>query len=182
MTRFLPLLMCFLASTSPALSADESMTEGFINAPLAEVWSLFTSADGLRRAGVAEAEVDLKIGGTIRTHAGANGKLGDANTMTQRILAFDPQRMLALRIEQAPSDLPGRDAVGEVWTVMYFSAAGEAMTHIRIVGLGYDDDPASQALRQHLETSYRNVLTRLAKPYWPTCALCKAPSGESETP
>ena len=182
MPRFLPLILCFLAWTSPALSAEESTTEGFINAPLAEVWSLFTSADGLRRAGAAEAEVDLNVGGVIRTHNDPRGKLGDANTTTQRILAFDPERMLALRLEQAPSNLPGRGAIGDAWTVMYFAAAGEAMTHIRIVGLGYDDDPASQALRQHLEATHRTILTRLAKPYWPTCAHCKAPGGASDTP
>lgn len=180
MPRLLSLLFCILAWTSPALSAQESITEGFINAPLAEVWRLFTTADGLRRAGAAQAEIDLKIGGILRTQQDLNGKLGNENTMTQRILAFDPERMLALRIEQAPADLPGREALGDVWTVMYFSAAGEAMTHIRIVELGHDDDPASQVLREHLDSSHREMLARLAKPYWPACALCKAPSPESD--
>ena len=182
MARLFLVLLCTLAWTAPTLAAQASMTEGFINAPLAEVWRLFTSAEGLRRAGAMQAEIDLKVGGVIRTTDDPNGKLGDEKTTTQRILAFDPMRMLAVRIEHTPLGLPGREALDDVWTVIYFSAAGEAMTHIRIVGLGFDDDPASQALREHLDATHRTLLARLAKPYWPACALCKAPGAESETP
>jgi uncharacterized protein YndB with AHSA1/START domain len=158
------------------------MTEGFINAPLAEVWQLFTTADGLRRAGVAHAEVDLKIGGMIRTHSDPKGQLGDDETTVYRVLAFDPQRMLTLRIEHAPVSLPGREAASDVWTVVYFSAAGEGMTQVRIVELGHTDEPASRALRQHLEATNRTLLAQLAKPYWPKCALCKAPATETPSP
>jgi len=179
MSRLLPLLLCLVLWNAPASSADDLMTEGFINAPLLEVWQLFTSADGLRRAGAAQAEVDLKVGGVIRSHPDLKGKLGDEGTTVQRILAFDPQRMLALRFEHAPMSLQGRDAASDIWTVIYFAAAGDAMTHIRIVGLGFDDTAASQALRKHLDATHRSMLTQLAKPYWPTCALCKAPDTES---
>lgn len=171
--RFLLILLTTWCST--AWATESSSTEGFINAPLAEVWRLFTSADGLRRAGAAQSEVDLKVGGTIRTHVDPNGRLGDERTLVQRILAFDPQRMLALRIEDAPADLPGGAAARDVWTVVYFTAAGADMTQVRIVGLGFTDEAPSQALRQHLDTTHRALLAQLAKPYWPKCALCKAP-------
>lgn len=180
MRRLQLLLVLFLAAwCTAAVPAEDSLTEGFINAPLAEVWQLFTSAEGLRRAGVAQAEVDLKVDGMIRTHSDPEGRLGDDHTTVRRILAFDPQRMLALRIEHAPLDMPGREAASTAWTVTYFSAAGEDMTQVRIVGLGYTDEPASRALRQHVETANRTLLAQLAKPYWPQCALCKAPADET---
>jgi uncharacterized protein YndB with AHSA1/START domain len=182
MSRLLPLLLSLVLWNAPASSAENLMTEGFINAPLGEVWQLFTSVEGLRRAGAAQAEVELKIGGVIRTHRDPKGKLGDDETTVQRILAFDPQRMLALRFEQTPLSLPGRDAASDTWRVMYFAAAGDGMTHIRIVGLGFHDAAASQALRKHLDVTHRTMLAQLAKPYWPTCALCKAPEPESAAP
>jgi hypothetical protein len=48
------------------------------------------------------------------------------------------------------------------------------MTHIRIVGLGYSDDPASQVVRDHFDQGNRWTLDHIAKQYWPKCALCKA--------
>ena len=45
--------------------------------------------------------------------------------------------MLAIRIKQAPASFPYRDAIAGTWTVIYFTPAGENMTQVRIVGLGY---------------------------------------------
>lgn len=45
-------------------------------------------------------------------------------------------------VKQAPAGLPNRDALAGAWIVLYFSPAGENMTHVRIVGLGYNDTPA----------------------------------------
>src|SRR5688500_17609411 len=85
----------------PAAAAEPQVTEGFINAATPEVWRLFTTAEGYQLTGVAHAEVDLKVGGSIRTHYDPKGQLGDAGTIVQEILAYDPERMLATRIRQA---------------------------------------------------------------------------------
>jgi uncharacterized protein YndB with AHSA1/START domain len=149
------------------------VTEGFINAPLAAVWGLFTSPDGYKVAGATQAEVDLRIGGSIRMHQDSRGRLGDADTLDTEILAFDPQRMLALRIRQAPQGWPQRAAIDGTWTIIYFTPSGEDMTHVKIVGLGYNDTPGSQALRAYFEMRNRQTLDALAKPYAPQCARCK---------
>ena len=165
--------------TTVAWGAEPQVTEGFVNAPVAEVWSLFTTSAGYRTIGPAQAEVDLAIGGEIRSHYDANGKLGDAETIVNEILAYEPQRMLAIRIKQAPASFPHRDAMGGTWTVLYFTQAGENMTHVRIVGLGYDDSPGAQAMRNFFAEGNRWTLDHIAKRYWPKCKLCEKEQAES---
>ncbi len=165
-------LACLMASlATSARAAEPLISEGFINASVAEVWRLFTTTAGYQAMGATHAEVDLRIGGTIRSHYAREGDPGDANTIVNEILAFEPERMLALRIKSAPADFPFKQAMQNTWSVIYFAPAGE-MTQVRIVGLGYGDDAQSQALREFVEKENRLTLDRLAKPYWPKCALC----------
>lgn len=159
---------------APAPAAEPQVTEGFINAATPEVWKIFTTAEGYKQTGVAQADVDFKIGGTIRTRYDAQGQLGDAKTIVNEILAYEPERMLALRIKQAPADFPYKDAVAGTWTVIYLTPAGENMTQVRIVGLGYTDQPQSQAMRKFFSDGNKSTLEHIAKRYWPKCAKCVA--------
>lgn len=160
-------------AVNTAQAAGLSVTEGFINAPVGEVWRLFTTSEGLRSAGRAQAEIDLRIGGTIRTHEDPNGVLGDPNTTVKEILAYEPERMLAMRIKRAPDNFPFKDAMLRSWTVVHLLPAG-SMTQVRIVGLGYGDDAESRAMREFFEKASRISIDRMAKPFWPKCARCAA--------
>ena len=159
---------------SAAAVPEPQVTEGYINAPIAEVWRIFTTSEGFKATGVDQAEVDLRIGGLIRTHRGPTGTLGDAETTVDEILAYEPERLLALRIRQAPASFPYRDAVDGTWTVIHFTPSGQDMTHVRIVGLGYRDTPQSQGMRRFFAEANRWTLDHIAKPYWPKCKLCAA--------
>jgi len=169
----LVLLLCFGAPVHASDPGLPVVTEGFVNAPPAEVWSIFTTSEGYRKTGVAHAQVDLRIGGEIRTHYDPKGRLGDAETIVNEILAFEPERMLAIRIKQAPASFPHRAATDGTWTVLYFAPAGENMTQVRIVGLGYDDRQESQAMRKFFADGNRWTLDHIAKQYWPQCPRCK---------
>jgi uncharacterized protein YndB with AHSA1/START domain len=179
MTRAWSLLAAFAACfmVSAACAAEPQVTEGFVNAPVAQVWRIFTTADGYKATGVAHAEVDLRIGGTIRTHYDPKGTLGDPETIVNEILAYEPQRMLTIRISQAPASFPYRTAMRTTWTVIYFTPSGD-MTHVRIVGLGYGDDAESQAMRKFFAEGNRQTLDHIAKPFWPKCAHCEKEAGE----
>lgn len=160
------------AGPAPAAPGSQ-VTEGFINAPVSEVWRLFTTSAGYQATGVDKAEVDLRVGGLIRSHYDPKGTLGDPETIVNEILAYEPERMLAIRIKQPPASFPYREAIAGTWTVIYFTPAGQDMTQVRIVGLGYRDDDQSRAMRRFFEQGNRWTLDRLAKPYWPKCKLCE---------
>ena len=106
---------------------------------------------------------------------------GDPETIVNEILAYEPERMLAIRVKQAPASFPNRAALAGTWTVLYFNPAGDNMTQVRIVGLGYDDSPQSQALRKFFEAGNRQTLDHIAKRYWPKCARCEAESPTEPT-
>lgn len=182
--RYLSAMLLSVAWLWPhaALAAEPQVTEGFINASPAEVWRIFTTAEGYRQTGVAHADVDFQIGGAIRTHYDPKGRLGDANTIVNEILAYEPERMLAVRIKRPPADFEYADAIAGTWTVIYMSPAGENMTQVRIVGLGYTDAPQSQALRKFFADGNRSTLERIAKPYWPKCAKCMAEEAAGPIP
>ena len=176
------LLVGWILSAGPAVAAEPQVTEGFINASTAEVWRIFTTAEGYKRTGVAHAEVELKIGGLIRTHYNPQGRLGDAETILNEVLAYEPERMLAIRIKQPPAGFPYKDAVAGTWTVIYMNPAGDNMTQVRIVGLGYTDTPESEAMRKFFAEGNRVTLDRIAKGYWPKCPKCVAEEAQAATP
>lgn len=149
------------------------MVEGFINTDAAQVWRLFTTAEGHRQGGAAQAQVDFRIGGTLRSHHSADGQLDDAQAQVLEVLAHDPTRMLAWRTLQSPGLAAA--ALAPLWTVVYINQAGD-MTQVRFVIQGGDASAATDAAAQALAGQYRDWLQRLAKDYWPQCALCKAES------
>src|SRR5580765_3791325 len=81
-----------------AEDAPSFVNEGVVNAPVEDVWKVWTTSEGYKALGVALADVDFRIGGLIRSRYSANGTLGDAETIQNRILAYEPMRMIAIRI------------------------------------------------------------------------------------
>jgi hypothetical protein len=85
---------------APLARAGERIlrNEGVIHAGASEIFNCFRSGEGLKKLwGVAHAEVDFKVGGMIRTNYDPAGKIGDDSTIGNAILAYEPDRMLAIR-------------------------------------------------------------------------------------
>jgi uncharacterized protein YndB with AHSA1/START domain len=93
------LVVLLLLGLCSAASADELSfaNEGVVAAPIDEVWKIFATSEGYTVLGPALAAVDLRIGGTIRSRYGSDGTLGDAETIENTILAYEPPRMMATR-------------------------------------------------------------------------------------
>jgi uncharacterized protein YndB with AHSA1/START domain len=176
----LALFACLPLHAADSPDPHEQVTEGLVNAPVAEVWRLFTTAEGFKATGVAYADVDLRIGGLIRSHYDPKGQLGDPETVVNEILAFEPERMLAMRIKEPPASFPHREAVAGTWTVIYFTPAGADMTLVRIVGMGYRDDAPSQAMREFFAKGNRWTLDELTRRYRPLCKLCEKEAKEGK--
>ena len=67
--------------------------------------------------------VALAVG--ILLGAAISGKLGDAETIVNEILAYEPERMLTIRVKQAPASFPHRDA--RVAEIFLFGCTGAAL-------------------------------------------------------
>ena len=121
--------------------------EGVVEAPLEQVWTAFTTSAGLRSWLAPHAEIDLRVGGLMRANYNPDGRIGDAGTIENVILSFDPPRMISIKVARPPAGFPFPNAVRTMWTVIYFSSAGPSSTSVREVTLGFTRDPESQRMR-----------------------------------
>jgi len=142
-------------------NAPSFINEATINAPVAAVWNVWTSGEAYKSLGVAQAEVDLRIGGLIRAHYSAAGVLGDDETVVNRILAYEPQRMIATRIDHPPKSFPFKEAWKTVWTVITLTDLGNNQTHIRAASMGFGADEESIAMRRFFEAGNASTLKTL---------------------
>ncbi len=99
MKRTLILQILFAAGVlaeNPQNDSPSFVNEADLNAPLRAVWNVWSSGEGYKAIGAAKADVDLRTGGLIRSHYRPAGVLGDEGTIVNRILAYEPQRMMAI--------------------------------------------------------------------------------------
>lgn len=160
--RILPsLLAALLVARGAAPAVERECQWAVVAAPPGAVWELFTTADGLRKWMAPKVDVELKVGGLIRSTYQPDGELGDASTIENTIIAFDPGRMLAMRNSKCPQGFPFPEAIAKTWSVIYFEPVGEGETKLTIVGLGYGDDEASIAMRAYFKAANAGLLEKL---------------------
>lgn len=163
-----PLIPLFLAISLPLLSQSRKIeespsfvNEGVIDAPIQKVWDVFTTNEGFKALGVAKAEVDFRVGGLMRSHYSDAGVIGDENTIQNRILAYEPMRMVAFRIDTPPKQFPFKEAWKRTWSVVTLLDLGGGKTHIRIASMGYGSDEESLAMRKFFEQGNGHVVKTL---------------------
>ena len=97
----------------------------------------------------------------MRTNYNAQGALGDAQTIENAILSFEPGRLLSIRAVKNPENFPFPVAIREMWTVLYFEPAGDGRTKVRVVGLGFNATEESQKMRAFFERGNATTLEQL---------------------
>lgn len=165
-TKLLVLLLAIACGPTPALAGGQGedsrlVHEGVVDAPLRDVWAAFTTKEGQQSWMVAHSEVELKVGGLMRTHYDPKGKLGDPGTIENTIISYDPERMLSITVTKVPEGFPFPNAVKSMWTVIYFEAAGPRATRVRFVGLGFGADEESKKMRVFFDRGNAYTLKKL---------------------
>jgi uncharacterized protein YndB with AHSA1/START domain len=158
--RIAIVLLLTLCATARAEEVSFS-SEGIIDAPIEEVWKVLSTSEGYKAMGPALAEVDLRIGGLIRSRYRDDGTLGDAETIENTILAYEPPRMMATRISKPPASFPFPNVWESSWTVITLSEAGEGKTLMRAASLGFGTDEESLAMRRFFESGTQLTIERI---------------------
>ena len=154
-----------VAAVAQEKPASTVAAEGVVDAPIDEVWRVFSTAEGYRKLGVAQAEMDFRPGGLIRTHYDPKGQLGDDGTIVTEILTYDPGRVITTRIARPPKRFPFMTAYRTVWTVVTLRDAGYGRTHVRCAMAGFDGTAESQAMRAFFERGNAAVIKQLQSQY-----------------
>ena len=144
-----------------AQNTSAIVSETVVPAPVDAVWAAWTTSAGLRAWLAPHATIELRVGGLMRTNYNAQGTLGDAQTIENTILSFEPGRMLSIRAVKNPENFPFPAAIREMWTVVYFEPAGDGRTKVRVVGLGFNATEESQKMRAFFERGNATTLEQL---------------------
>jgi uncharacterized protein YndB with AHSA1/START domain len=133
-----------------------------VEAPVKDVWNAYTTPEGWMAWASPVAAVDLRAGGTIRTHYAADAKIGDPGTNTLHIVNYVPERLLTLRAELSERwpDVMQEDD-GKLMNVIVFEAIDEKRTRIRSYGVGYRDLPAYQKLMEFFVPANEGLFQKL---------------------
>ena len=158
------LFLVLLAAGGAAQAADEAsfVNEGVIPAPVDAVWNVFATSEGYKTLGPALAEVDLRVGGVIRSRYRADGVLGDAETIENVIVDYRAPVMMAIRIQKPPASFPFKEAWKSTWTVLTLTPTDDG-THLRATSYGYGTDEESLAMRKFFEAGNQQSIDTLRR-------------------
>lgn len=161
MRALFPVLLC---ACGTALAADEAsfVNEGVIPAPIDEVWKVYSTSEGYKALGPALADVDLRVGGLIRSRYRADGVLGDAETIENVIIDYRAPVMMAMRIQKPPASFPFKEAWKSTWTVLTLTPTDNG-THLRATSYGYGADDESLAMRRFFEAGNQQTIETLRR-------------------
>lgn len=156
--------------------------ESVLNAPVSEVWKVFATAEGFKKFGVAKCDMDFRVGGLIKSHYDPKGVIGDPGTIVNRILAYEPGRMIAFRIDTPPKGFPFMDAYKTTWSVATLTDLGDGRTHLRLAGLGYTADKESQAMREFFKNGNAWTMKKLQASFDPSAVPPAAGAAHAPDP
>jgi uncharacterized protein YndB with AHSA1/START domain len=112
------------------------------------VWAALTTAEGwTAHMGVAQARVDLRIGGEIETSYSPDTAMGSGATIINQEVAYVPERMLAIRNTQAPAGFAHAAEFARTVTVIELTPHNNG-TRVDLYGVGFVPGPASDDLYQ----------------------------------
>lgn len=154
-----------------------------VDGPPALAWKAFTTVEGFTAWAVGVARVDLRVGGEIESSYDKSVPLGSDRTIRNRILAFVPERALAIRNVQAPPDAPfDAAAFAETQTVVLFEPVDATHTRVTVMNGGYRDGDRFDGVYRHFHMGNAYTLALLRKHLAKLVAPAAATSSSSGAP
>lgn len=131
--------------------------EAVIDAPISEVWRLWTTSDGAQEFFVPKANIGLSIGGPYEVYFDPADE--EKSTKGMKVLSYAPREMLSFGWT-APTALPMVHA-GGTWVVVQFSVASAESTRVVISHYGWGEGAQWDAEYAHFVRGWSDLLGRL---------------------
>jgi uncharacterized protein YndB with AHSA1/START domain len=158
------LLVAVAAIPGPAIAAEtgEPVTSEIVIAvPASAIWNAYTVNEEIEAWMTPSSEINLAIGGEWLTSYAEGSALDDDSVVHNEILAFDSERMLAVRTVKPPADFPFPNAILDTWTVLYLQPVDDNQTKVVMRMSGFGSDEESEAMREFFEWGNQYELERL---------------------
>jgi uncharacterized protein YndB with AHSA1/START domain len=161
------LALTILLTVANAFGQDTSTVthEGTVDAPLGEVWKAWATSEGLQSWLAPHARIEMRIGGLMQTNYDKAGTLGDAKTIENVVLSYEPERMISIKVSKAPENFPFPVAIKGMWSVIYFEPVDNEHTKVRVVSMGFDESDESQKMRGFFRQGNAMTLVQLQKQF-----------------
>mgnify|MGYP005984207061 CR=1 FL=1 len=133
-----------------------------VNAPLKSVWDAYTTKKGYESWAAPLAEIDLKVGGYIKSNYNESGEIGDTTTILTHIVNYVPLKILTLQAELTDNfpEFMKKEAQ-DFYNVIYFDQNPDGMTTVKSYGIGYKNTPKYLSLMNYFIPANEKILLNL---------------------
>ena len=167
-------LLCLAPYAAQAASKDTSFRDSAgnrvqqlqldIDAPVAKVWWALTTSEGFQTWAAPVAHVTLGNDGMIEASYRMSAKIGDPDNIKNRIVAYVPGRLLVLRNEHAPKNIPfNAEAFSQIRTVIELQDLGGGRTRMIESGVGYGEGKDFDSVYSHFRSGNAEEFDLLEK-------------------
>lgn len=107
-----------------------------VNSPIDSVWNAYTTKKGWKNGAVPLAEIDLRVGGFIKTNYNKAGEIGDSTTIVTPILNYVPKKLITLQAELTdnfPEFMKKEEK--DFYNLIYFVETEKGKTHVKSLSL-----------------------------------------------
>lgn len=154
-------------STSETLEHQGNLTlvhTAEFDASVEELWDAFTTAEGYTAWAAPVAEVDLRTGGTIRSHYTPGAAVGDEGTVTLHLLQVVPHRLLLMQAEPAPNwPASMQEDSDRLMNLVLFEPTADGGSKVISYGLGYRDNEEYRGLLGFFDQANQALYGKLAE-------------------
>ena len=155
-------LAALVAATTASASDRILRAELELPAPVAEVWKVWTTEEGVKSFFAPGAHLEPRVDGLYEIWFNPAAEPGMRGADGMRILAFEPERRLAFTWNAPPSipSIRGQRTI----VVVEMQPAGEGRTKLRFTHLGWGDGEAWDQAYAYFDGAWRTrVLPRLKR-------------------
>jgi uncharacterized protein YndB with AHSA1/START domain len=131
--------------------------EGVVNAPVSEVWRVFTTSEGAMEFFAEKANIRLALGGPYEIQF--DPKDDRSGTKGLKILSFAPEEMISFQWN-APPEMP-EVRNGSTWVVVQMRPEGTGRTHVTISHLGWKEGAEWDQAYAHFTQGWGELIARL---------------------
>jgi len=137
-----------------------------VDASVAQVWKAFTTDAGLTRWAVPVTHIDFRNGGIMESSYSLDGKIGVSDNIKNEIVAYLPERLLAMRNVHVPKGAPFNPAlIATIRTIFAFEDLGNGKTRVTESGVGYGEGAGYDSLYQTFRDGNAAEMVSLARSF-----------------
>jgi uncharacterized protein YndB with AHSA1/START domain len=133
--------------------------EGTVNAPVAEVWRVWTTSQGAEEFFAQKVNIQLAIGGAYEIQF--DPKDERSGTKGLKILSYLPEEMISFQWNAPPEYPEVRN--GGTWVVVQMRPEGPNRTHVAITHLGWKQGSEWDAAYAHFVQGWGDLMKRLER-------------------